>query len=97
MAPLTIASRALAREASKRFAVRAISTTTALRDSAHSTGSYTSPFKGDSKATKIPDFGHYAAKAGSASTNSLVSYFMVGTMGALAAAGAKSTIQGEWW
>ncbi|KAF3022141.1 hypothetical protein G7054_g5027 [Neopestalotiopsis clavispora] len=92
MAPLTIASRALAREvASRSFqttAVRAISTSTAL----NAAGSYSSPFKGEQKSTQVPDFGKYASK-GSWNTNSLVSYFMVGTMGAITAAGAKSTVQ----
>ncbi|KAH8681584.1 Rieske [2Fe-2S] iron-sulfur domain-containing protein [Xylariales sp. PMI_506] len=90
MAPLTIASRALAREASTKTLVRALSTSTAVRAAA---GSYSSPFKqGESKANKIPDFGHYAS-TGSRQTNNLVSYFMVGTMGAITAAGAKSTVQ----
>ncbi|ORY58167.1 ubiquinol-cytochrome c reductase iron-sulfur subunit, mitochondrial [Pseudomassariella vexata] len=93
MAPLTIASRALAREASRTAGrlttVRAISTSASLRDAP--AGSYSSPFKGESKA-KIPDWSHYAAK-GSGSTNLLFSYFMVGTMGAITAGSAKSTVQ----
>jgi ubiquinol-cytochrome c reductase iron-sulfur subunit len=95
MAPLTIASRALAREAATRgfssTAIRAFSASTAVRDAA--AGSYSSPFKGDDKASRVPNWGKYAAK-GSFQTNSLVSYFMVGTMGAITAAGAKSTVQG---
>ncbi|KAI0013036.1 ubiquinol cytochrome reductase transmembrane region-domain-containing protein [Xylariaceae sp. FL0662B] len=93
MAPLTIASRALARGVSRSCsrinAVRALSTSTQLNDAA---GSYSSPFKGESKSTKIPDFGRYMSK-GSANTNLLFQYFMVGTMGAITAAGAKSTVQ----
>jgi hypothetical protein len=56
--------------------------------------SYTSPFKGAQKSTQVPDFSHYMAKS-SGSTNQLFGYFMVGTLGAISAAGAKSTIQGE--
>ncbi|KAI1648713.1 ubiquinol-cytochrome c reductase iron-sulfur subunit, mitochondrial [Daldinia loculata] len=93
MAPLTIASRALARGVAKSCsrvnAARALSTTTQLNDAA---GSYSSPFKGEPKSTKIPDFSHYMAKS-SYNTNLLFQYFMVGTMGAITAAGAKSTVQ----
>ncbi|KAI6090109.1 ubiquinol-cytochrome c reductase iron-sulfur subunit, mitochondrial [Hypoxylon rubiginosum] len=94
MAPLTIASRALARGVSRSCthlnAARALSTSAQLNDAAGS--SYSSPFKGESTSTKIPDFGHYINK-GSSNTNLLFSYFMVGTMGAITAAGAKSTVQ----
>ncbi len=70
----------------------ALSTSAVRRDAA---ASYESPFKGESKASNIPDFGHYMSKnAGNA--NLLFQYFMVGTMGAIAAAGAKSTVQGGW-
>lgn len=95
MAPLTIASRALAREAATRgfssTAVRALSASATVRDAVP--GSYSSPFKGETKASRIPDWSKYMAK-GSVNTNTLVSYFMVGTMGAITAAGAKSTVQG---
>ncbi|KAI1876851.1 uncharacterized protein JN550_000923 [Neoarthrinium moseri] len=94
MAPMTVATRALAREAASRSlsstAARAFSASTAVRDA----GSYSSPFKGEQKSTQIPDWTKYASK-GSWNTNSLVSYFMVGTMGAITAAGAKSTVQGS--
>ncbi|KAI1181909.1 ubiquinol-cytochrome c reductase iron-sulfur subunit, mitochondrial [Nemania serpens] len=93
MAPLTIASRAVARRVTSSStclnATRMLSTSAQLHDAA---SSYSSPFKGESKSTKIPDFGHYFAK-GTSNTNLLFSYFMVGTMGALTAAGAKSTVQ----
>lgn len=103
MAPLTIASRALARTACKTAAfqpVRALSTTPALRDGDATTGTYNpsayhSPFKGETRGTKIPNWGSYMSK-GSTGTNNLMSYFMVGTMGAITAAGAKSTVQGEF-
>ncbi|XDG07248.1 hypothetical protein ABKA04_006863 [Annulohypoxylon sp. FPYF3050] len=95
MAPLTIASRALARGVSKSCtrvaATRALSSTAQRNDAAHG-GSYSSPFKGEASSTKIPDFGAYFNK-GSSNTNLLFQYFMVGTMGAITAAGAKSTVQ----
>lgn len=96
MAPLQTVSRALARSAAARApvtttatAVRALSSTPALRDSS---SSYQSPFKGESNTSKVPDFSKYMSK-GAGSTNALFSYFMVGTLGAISAAGAKSTIQ----
>jgi len=93
MAPLQTVSRALARSAATSVrlpvtAVRAVSSTPALRDSS---STYESPFKGETKS-KVPDFSKYMSK-GSGSTNALFSYFMVGTLGAISAAGAKSTIQ----
>ncbi|MCJ1378511.1 hsp70 nucleotide exchange factor fes1 [Xylographa soralifera] len=55
--------------------------------------SWDSPFKTiEETTTKIPDFGHYMSKQGS-TPNKVFQYFMVGTMGALAAAGAKATVQ----
>lgn len=90
----TAASRALARSVPRCSAsapVRALSSTAAV---AHASATYDSPFKGQSKADKIPDFSHYMSKA-NPTTNLLFQYFMVGTMGAITAAGAKSTIQGE--
>ena len=101
MAPLTIASRALARglssanspcrvaaAAAAASAARSLSTTP-QRDAA---GTYTSPFKGQTKGSKIPDFSKYTG--GTPNANLLFQYFMVGTMGAITAAGAKSTVQG---
>lgn len=73
-------------------AARALSTTTARCDS--TSASYSSPFKGTQKGDQIPDFSKYMSK-GSASTNQVFGYFMVGTMGAITAAGAKSTVQGR--
>lgn len=91
MAPLTTASRTLARSTARcTMPVRALSTSAARLDSASST--YQSPFVIEPK--KVPSFGKYVSK-GSGSKNQLFSYFMVGTMGAITAAGAKSTIQGE--
>ncbi|KAK0746606.1 cytochrome b-c1 complex subunit Rieske [Schizothecium vesticola] len=72
---------------------RTLSTAAALRAGAgSSTSSYQSPFKGASDTSKIPDFSKYMSK-GSGSKNQLYGYFMVGTLGAISAAGAKSTIQ----
>ncbi|KAK3318985.1 Rieske [2Fe-2S] iron-sulfur domain-containing protein [Apodospora peruviana] len=95
MAPLSTATRALARSAATNLkptttAVRAVSTTPTLRDSAAGS-SYQSPFKGSSPGANVPDFSKYMSK-GSSNRNQLISYFMVGTMGAISAAGAKSTI-----
>ncbi|KAK3324003.1 Rieske [2Fe-2S] iron-sulfur domain-containing protein [Cercophora scortea] len=93
MAPLTTASRVLARSAALRMApaahVRALSTSPAL---AGASSSFESPFKGESKSSQVPSFGKYVSK-GSGATNQIISYFMVGTMGAISAAGAKSTVQ----
>jgi len=46
--------------------------------------------------TKIPSFGHYFSGRGKGgeTNNKVFQYFMVGTMGALSAAGAKATVQG---
>lgn len=61
----------------------------------HSTSSFDSPFKGQGSSTKIPSFGHYKKTSGSEDGPKLVQYFMVGTMGALTALGAKATVQGK--
>lgn len=92
MAPLTTAARALARSAAapRSAAVRCMSAT-AVRPS---DSTYESPFRGAQSTTKVPDFSHYAAKNG-ANKNLMYQYFMVGALGTITAAGAKSTIQGE--
>jgi hypothetical protein len=61
------------------------------------TADYQSPFVGATahRTTKIPDFSKYRVPAGTARKNQVFSYFMVGTLGALSAAGAKATVQGE--
>jgi len=55
---------------------------------------YKSPFAGATahRTTKIPDFSKYKSST-STRGNQVFSYFMVGTMGALTAAGAKATVQ----
>ena len=96
MAPVSTVSRALARSAAFRLptnAVRAMSTTPAVCGSAASS-TFQSPFKGESKTTRIPDFSKYKT-SGSSTQNALISYFMIGTLGAISAAGAKSTVQGK--
>lgn len=89
MASLTTASRVCLRSAAKPAvpAVRALSST-ATRNEA----TYSSPFKGYTKASNIPNFGKYIS-SGNENVNKTFSYFMVGTMGAITAAGAKSTVQ----
>jgi len=101
MASLSTASRLCLRSASvaNPAAVRAAAlSTTAMRPAGGAaSASYTSPFKGnESKGNKIPDFGKYMSKS-SEGSNKLFSYFMVGAMGAMTAAGAKSTVQGMFW
>jgi ubiquinol-cytochrome c reductase iron-sulfur subunit len=95
MAPLATASRLCLRSAATvaaRPATRAAAlSTTAVRPADAPASSYTSPFTGGDKGNKIPDFGKYVSGR-SEGTNKLFSYFMVGTMGALTAAGAKSTV-----
>lgn len=71
--------------------LRALSTSAARREIS---SSFDSPFKGAASdaGSKIPDFSHYRSKQGS-NSNLVFQYFMVGTMGALTAAGAKATVQ----
>lgn len=59
-----------------------------------SAATFKSPFRGTSKSDQAPDFSHYLSKK-SGNANALFGYFMVGTLGALSAAGAKSTVQGR--
>lgn len=98
MASLTTASRACLRAANKStYATRALSTTAVRPAESHSTGnwtSYSSPFKGSGeKGGQVPDFGKYVS-GNNEGKNKLFQYFMVGGMGAITAAGAKSTVQG---
>jgi ubiquinol-cytochrome c reductase iron-sulfur subunit len=92
MASLSTASRLCLRSAARPAAapaVRALSSTAVRPDSA--SASYTSPFTASQKGNQIPSFGKYVS-GGNPKTNLVFSYFMVGTMGALTAAGAKSTV-----
>lgn len=88
--------RALLRPASSLTSptyVRALSSTTAVADASSGSGSssFQSPFR---QSSQVPDFTKYksSSKPGS---NLLYQYFLVGSMGALAAAGAKSTVTGR--
>lgn len=99
MAPLPTAavSRTLAqavRRSTSSQTVRALSSTSArsVMATAETSDTYQSPFKGQ-PASKMPDFSKYMLPKGS--TNQLIGYFMVGSLGAISAAGAKSTVQGE--
>ncbi|GAO17775.1 uncharacterized protein UV8b_04153 [Ustilaginoidea virens] len=94
MASLTSAPRLCLRSIAKPLgpAVRSLSCSAVRSDSG--TSSYQSPFKmGSDKGSSIPDFGKYMSSSKGENKNKLFSYFMVGTMGALSAAGAKSTVQ----
>lgn len=95
MAPLaTAASRLALRSAAVKPAVRALSSTAVVRGDAGA-ASYSSPFRGtEQKGNKIPDFTKYLS--GGEGANKTFQYFMVGTMGAMAAAGAKSTVSGAF-
>jgi ubiquinol-cytochrome c reductase iron-sulfur subunit len=59
------------------------------------TSSFDSPFKGigGESTTKIPSFAKYKSSGGETG-NKVFQYFMVGTMGAVSALGAKATVQG---
>lgn len=98
MAPLPTAavSRTLTQAVRRNTSqtVRALSSTAARSVIATNEASdtYQSPFK-KSSASKIPDFSKYMLPKGSSSQ--LIGYFMVGSLGAISAAGAKSTVQGE--
>lgn len=99
MATLSTASRlcllrsAAASKPAAAAGVRTLSATALRRDGSGTSSTYSSPFRGESSGSKVPDFGKYMSKGGEGS-NKLFSYFMVGAMGALTAAGAKSTVQG---
>lgn len=59
--------------------------------------SYSSPFRGTSDrrdTTAIPDFKKYR-NSGGENTQKVFQYFMVGSMGAVTALGAKATVQGR--
>ncbi|RYP73595.1 hypothetical protein DL771_003483 [Monosporascus sp. 5C6A] len=94
MAPLMTASRALARGISRSAVCRVSSATRALSTTPQRLAddtAYSTPFKGETKGSKIPDFGKYMG--GNYNSNLIFQYFMVGTMGAITAAGAKATVQ----
>jgi len=93
----TTLTRALARttlRGSSASGLRALSSTAPALGVDAPSSSFESPFrgKGSDASTKVPDFSKYMSK-GSGGANALFSYFMVGTVGAISAAGAKSTVQ----
>lgn len=96
MASLAHSSRALLRAVPRTTgSVRALSTTAQQKaDQPGAAPAFKSPFKAY-ETTKIPDFSNYKS-TNAKSNNLLFQYFMVGTMGALTAAGAKATVQGMW-
>lgn len=65
-----------------------------MQTRAASASSFDSPFKGGPDSTKIPSFAAYRNKGGETGPK-VFQYFMVGTMGALTALGAKNTVQGR--
>jgi hypothetical protein len=102
MAHLPLSSRAmlrcLPRTTTPLTAARCLSASHIQKrpDVVNPTSSFDSPFKGmgGDQSSKVPDFSHYKGKSGS-NTNQLFQYFMVGTMGALTAAGAKGVVEGK--
>ncbi|KAF1938400.1 ubiquinol-cytochrome c r [Clathrospora elynae] len=64
----------------------------AMQTRSASASSFDSPFKGSPESTKIPSFAAYRNKGGETGPK-VFQYFMVGTMGALSALGAKATVQ----
>ncbi|PVI03166.1 hypothetical protein DM02DRAFT_264753 [Periconia macrospinosa] len=62
----------------------------------HATSSFDNPFRGAGSSPKVPSFGSYKSKSKSEEGPKVISYFMVGTMGALASLGAKNTVQGNY-
>ncbi|KAF2225252.1 ubiquinol-cytochrome c reductase iron-sulfur subunit [Elsinoe ampelina] len=100
MSLAALPARALTRQCGRTQlpSVRAGATSMQTRnkaDSATTTSSYQSPFRGTSShrdTTAIPDFKKYRSSGGEIS-GKVFQYFMVGTMGAISAYGAKATVQ----
>ncbi|OCK84059.1 ubiquinol-cytochrome c reductase-like protein iron-sulfur subunit [Lepidopterella palustris CBS 459.81] len=98
MPALTTSTRTLARTwtahqlPAARAACSALQTRSLSEASASS--SFDSPFKASSseRTTKIPSFAKYRNNASGESGPKVFQYFMVGTMGALSALGAKATV-----
>ncbi|KAF1816907.1 ubiquinol-cytochrome c reductase-like protein iron-sulfur subunit [Eremomyces bilateralis CBS 781.70] len=99
MPALTKTTSTLARACAARQLTISRAGCTALQkrnvSQASGTSSFDSPFRGvgnqHDHTTKIPDFSKYRSKS-SEGGNKVFSYFMVGSMGALTAMGAKSTV-----
>ncbi|KAL8816436.1 MAG: hypothetical protein Q9191_008332, partial [Dirinaria sp. TL-2023a] len=84
-------SCALATPQQRRHKADAVERTSGEYDT---TPSFQSPFrnKEQNPTTRVPSFSNYMSKR-SETSNKTFQYFMVGTMGLLTAAGAKSTVQ----
>ncbi len=94
MPALANSARAVARSWTAHQMPVARAGCTAMQTRNASASSFDSPFKGSTDSTKIPSFAAYRNKNGEQSTK-VFQYFMVGTMGALSALGAKATVQGK--
>jgi hypothetical protein len=94
MPALANSARAVARSWTAHQMPVARAGCTAMQTRNASASSFDSPFKGSGDSTKIPSFAAYRNKNGEQSTK-VFQYFMVGTMGALSALGAKATVQGK--
>jgi ubiquinol-cytochrome c reductase iron-sulfur subunit len=94
MPALANSARAVARSWTAHQMPAARAGVTAMQTRNASASSFDSPFKGSADSTKIPSFAAYRNKNGEQSTK-VFQYFMVGTMGALSALGAKATVQGK--
>ncbi|MCJ1335431.1 hypothetical protein MMC09_000701 [Bachmanniomyces sp. S44760] len=109
MAPLTTPSRAMLRVCARQTRPPALAAPLASASQRRHkadivertsgefdrTPQFQSPFKNKDQnpTTKVPSFANYMSKKGDIS-NRTFQYFVVGTMGLLAAAGAKNTVQG---
>jgi ubiquinol-cytochrome c reductase iron-sulfur subunit len=93
MPALANTTRAIARSWTQHSLPVARAGCGAMQSRDASSSSFDNPFKGQG-STKIPSFGHYKKTSGNENGPKLMSYFMVGTMGALASLGAKATVQG---
>jgi hypothetical protein len=94
MPALANTTRAIARSWTAHQLPVARAGCTALQTRNASASSFDSPFKGTQDSTKIPSFAAYRNKGGETGPK-VFQYFMVGTMGALSALGAKATVQGR--
>ncbi len=94
MTVLANGTRAIARSWTAHQLPIARAGCTALQTRNASASSFDSPFKGSQDSIKIPSFAAYRNKGGETGPK-IFQYFMVGTMGALSAVGAKATVQGR--
>ncbi|KAF2148981.1 ubiquinol-cytochrome c r [Myriangium duriaei CBS 260.36] len=88
LTPLT--TRALARRCAAGQLTPAVRASAAGAIQTRNGSSYSSPFRGES--TAIPSFAKYRNSGGETSAKTF-QYFMVGSMGAITAMGAKNTVQ----